>query len=91
MIQIRNENDYSILRRAEDMLDTTFDWNIKDDEMTGFANEDELEIIDELCSEIDRLKEELEDIQEEHRQEISDFYNPKSPYEIYGINEDIFH
>lgn len=88
---VRDENDYSILRRAEDMLDTTFNWNIKDDEMTGFVNEDEFEIIDELCSEIDRLKEELEEQKEYYENQIRDYYKPVSAYEFYGISEDMFH
>lgn len=88
---VKDETDYSILRRAEDMLDTTFNWNIKDDEMTGFVNEDGFEIIDELCSEIDRLKEELEEQKEYYENQIKDYYKPVSPYELYGVNEDIFH
>ena len=69
---VRDENDYSILRRAEDMLDTTFNWQINDDEMTGLVNEDEFEIIDELCTEIDRLKEELEEQKEYYENQIKD-------------------
>ena len=88
---VRDEDDYEILKRAEDMLDTTFNWNIKDDEMTGFVNEDSFEIIDDLCSEIDRLKEELEEQKEYYENQIKDYYKPISPYELYGINEDMFH
>ena len=88
---VRDENDYSILRRAEDMLDTTFNWQIDDDEMKGLIKEDEFEIIDELCTEIDRLKEELEEQKEYYENQIQDFYKKKSPYEVYGVSEDLFH
>lgn len=84
---VRNENDYQILKRAEDILDTTFNWNVKDDEMTGIVNEDEYAIIDDLCTEIDLLKEKIEDMEEKHQEELRDFYKPKTPYEILGINE----
>ena len=86
-LYVRTEDEFNILRRAEDMLDTTFRWNTKDDEMTGFVNEDEFEIIDELCSEIDRLKELIDDMKEKHEEEIREFYKPISPYEFYGVNE----
>ena len=88
---VRDETDYSILRRAEDMLNTTFNWNIKDDEMTGFVNEDAFAIIDNLCTEIDYLREKVEDMEEKHQEEIKDFYKPKSLYEIYGVSENDFH
>lgn len=87
MIYVRDEDDYAILKRAEDMLDSSFSWNINDDECTGWINEDELFIIDELCSKIDYLQEKIEDMEEKHQEEIRDFYKPKSPYEIYGLNE----
>lgn len=90
MIKINDENDYQILRRAEDMLDTTFNWNIKDDEMTGWIDEDELVIIDDLCSIIDILKEKIEDMEERHEEEIREFYKPISKYEFYGVNEHDF-
>lgn len=88
---VRDETDYEILKRAEDMLDTTFDWQIKDDEMTGLVNEDEFEIIDNLCSEIDILQEKLEEQKEYYENQIKDYYKPKSPYEIYGVNEHDFY
>lgn len=90
MIYVRDENDYQILRRAEDMLDTTFNWNINDDDFKGWINEDEFEIIDELCSKIDYLQERIEEMEEKHQEEIRDYYKPKSPYEIFGVNEKDF-
>lgn len=90
MIYVRDENDYAILRRAEDMLDTTFNWLINDDTFKGWINEDELSIIDELCSKIDYLQERIEDIEEKHQEEIRDYYKPKSMYEICGVNEKDF-
>ena len=50
---VRDETDFAILKKAEELLTTSFNWQIKDDEMTGFVNEDAFEIIDNLCSEID--------------------------------------
>ena len=86
-----NETDYEILRRAEDMLDTTFDWQTKDDEMTGLVNEDVFSIIDDLCTEIDRLQEELDDQKEHYEELIRECYKPISSYEFYGVNENDFH
>ena len=85
-MQITNETDYQILRRAEDKLDTEFRWNIKDDEMTGTVDEDLFSIIDELCTKIDNLEEEKEDMEENIREN----YRPISPYEFYGVNEHDF-
>ena len=58
-----NEENYAVLRRAEDMLFTDYGLNItNDDEIKGFINEDDvIQMIDDLCSEIDSLKEQLED------------------------------
>lgn len=53
---VRDECDFGILKRAEELLNADFNWNIKDDEMTGFVNEDEFEIIDKLCDEIIKLR-----------------------------------
>lgn len=88
---VRDECDYEILRRAEDMLDTTFDWQTSDDEMKGVVNEDYYEIIDNLCSEIDRLEEQLNDQKEYYEEQIREHYKPISPYEFYGVNENDFH
>ena len=84
---INGEDDFSILKRAEDLLDTEFNWNISDDDFKGYLNEDEFEIIDNLCSEIDRLKEQIEDIKEQYEEKIKDYYRPISKYELYGLNE----
>ena len=53
---IRDESEFGIMKRAEEILNVEFNWNVKDDEMTGFLNEDEYEIIDKLCDEIIRLR-----------------------------------
>lgn len=88
---VLNENDFEILKRAEDMLDTTFDWQIKDDEMTGLVNEDAFSIIDDLCTEIDMLKEQLDDQKEHYEELIRECYEPISKYEFYGVSENDFH
>lgn len=85
-MRINDETEYSILRRAEDMLDTKLRWNIKDDEMTGYVDEDAYSLIDDLCSKIDELQEQIEDMEENIREN----YKPISPYEFYGVNEHDF-
>lgn len=84
---VKDETDFTILRRAEDILNTSFDWQIKDDEMTGLVKEDAFEIIDNLCSEIDRLQEELEEQHEYYEEQIKEYYKPISPYEFHGVSE----
>lgn len=49
--------------------------------------DDLLGVIEDLDCEVEELKEKIEDI----KQDIEDFYNPKSPYEIFGISESDFH
>ena len=84
---VKDETDFAILKRAEDILNTSFDWQIKDDEMAGLVKEDAFEIIDNLCSEIDRLQEELEEQQEYYEEQIREYYKPISPYEFHGVSE----
>lgn len=88
-----DEDNYGILRRAEDILGTDYEINIiNDDECKGFIDNDNLtQMIDDLCSEIDRQSEILEEQKEFYENQIKDYYKPISPYELYGINEDMFH
>ena len=88
---VSDESEFAILKRAEDMIGEEFRWQIRDDEMTGMVNEDPFEIIDNLCSEIDKLKERIDDIKEKHQEEIREFYKRKSPYEIYEVRERDFY
>ena len=58
-----------------------------------FANKD-LITLDELLGDYEDLISENEHLQEEIRdmeENIRDYYNPKSPYEIYGVSENDFH
>ncbi len=87
---VLNENEFEILKRAEDILGHQFDWQIKDDEMTGYVNEDVFSIIDDLCTETDMLKEQLDDQKEHYEELIRDCYKPISPYEFYGVSENDF-
>ena len=64
-MQVNDEYDFAILKRAEEILNEKFNWQIKDDEMTGYVNEDVFSIIEELCDEIDYIKEQNEVIEEE--------------------------
>lgn len=59
---VKDECDLAILERAEEILNENFSWQLKDDEMTGFVNEDAFSIIDKLCNEIARLKGEENEI-----------------------------
>ena len=88
---VRNEDDFEILRRAEDILGEQFNWQTRDDEMTGFVHEDYFSIIDDLCTEIDMLKEQLDDQKEHYEELIRDCYKPISKYEFYGVSENAFH
>ena len=49
--------------------------------------DDLLGVIEDLDCEVERLNEKIADM----RQNVEDFYNPKSPYEILGISESDFH
>ena len=88
-----DEGNYLVLRRAEDMLGTDYNINItNDDECKGFIDEDNVaDMIDDLCSEIDRLNETLEEQKEHYEQMISDCYKPIDKYTFYGVNEHDFH
>ena len=80
------KNKFDVPRKGDILLSSVGTLGV-----SWFVDEDEFEIIDELCSEIDRLKEELDDQKEYYENQIKDYYNRKSPYEIYGMNEDMFH
>lgn len=88
-----DENNFKILRRAEDILGTDYEIHItNDDECKGFIEDDNvIDMIDELCSLIDDLKEEMEEQQEDYEEQIRDCYTPKSSYDFYGVSEDMFH
>ena len=84
---VKDEYEFGILKRAEEILKENYKWNINDDDFKGFVNEDAYEIIDSLCDEIIRLKDELE----QNEEEIREFYKPISLHEFYGVNESDFH
>lgn len=88
-----DESNYAVLRRAEDMLGIDYEIKItNDDECKGFIDNDAVsEMIDDLCSEIDRLKEELEEQKEYYEETIRDYYKPISLNEFYGVNEDVLY
>lgn len=80
------EENYKVIDRAEKLLFT--DYGNK----YGFIDDvDLIQMIDDLCGEIDRLQEELEDQKEEYEETIRDCYKPISPYEFYGVSEHDFH
>lgn len=87
-----DEDNYGVLRRAEDMLGIDYEINItNDDECKGFIDNDNVvQMIDDLCSEIDRLKEQLEDKEEYYETLLKDCYKPISKHEFYGVNEKEF-
>lgn len=88
-----NEERFAVLDKAERILFSHYEgWNVKDDEMTGYIDDDSIiDIVDDLCSEIDRLQEQLEEQKEHYEEIIKEYYKPKSNYELYGINKDIFY
>lgn len=88
-----DETNFGILRRAEDMLGTDYEINItNDDDIKGFIDDDNVsQMIDDLCMEIDRLKESLDDLKEYYEEQIKECYKPISPNEFYGVSEDMFH
>lgn len=88
-----DEDNYGVLRRAEDMLETDYEINLtNDDECKGFINDYNLtQMIDDLCMEIDRLKESLDDLKDYYEEQIRECYKPISPYEFYGVSEHDFH
>lgn len=49
--------------------------------------DDLLGVIEDLDCEVERLNEKITDM----RQDVEDFYTPKTPYEILGISERDFH
>lgn len=87
-----DEDRYGIIYDAENELGTSYEMNINDDDFRGFMDEEiVLELIQDLTEEIQNLKEKLEEQQEHFDQILDDYYKPKSPYEIYGVNENDFH
>ena len=84
-----DESNWEVIDRAEKILFTDYEKQWYDAEnIDGYIETEELiQIIDDLCSKVDRLQEEKEN-QEEM---IREHYKPISPYEFYGINEDMFH
>jgi len=87
-----DEDNYRVLRRAEDMLGTDYEINItNDDDIKGFIDDDNVsQMIDDLCMEIDRLQEQLEEQKNYYEEQIRECYKPISPYEFYGVNEHDF-
>ena len=49
--------------------------------------DDLLGVIEDLDCEVERLNEKIANM----RQDVQDFYTPKTPYEIFGISEKDFH
>lgn len=45
----------------------------------------------ELETQEERYEDKIEELERTHEEEINDFYKPKSPYEVYGLNESSFH
>lgn len=87
-----NEYNYGIIYDAEKELETSYEMAIDDDNFRGYIRDETIiEMIEDLTNKIKDLKEKLEKQQETFDEKINDFYKPKSPYEIYGVNEDMFH
>lgn len=76
------------------MDETTF--NIKNTDIADLFTKDLItmeDIVDKLLEQDDKIQEleyEVEDLKDELKNEEQvkeDYYTPKSPYEIYGLNE----
>lgn len=71
-MRIENEFDVSILERAEDLLDTDYGMNIRDDDFKGFIDSDNVySMIENLCDKIEKLKKE-KDIENDYPNEERD-------------------
>lgn len=58
-MRIEDEFDVGILKRAEDLLDTDYGMNIRDDDFKGFIDSDNVySMIENLCDKIEKLKKE---------------------------------
>ena len=76
------EENYKVIDKAEKLLFT--DYGNK----YGFIDDiDIIQMIDNLCSEIDRLNETIDNQKEHYEEMIREYYKPISPYEFYGVNE----
>ena len=65
-----------------------YDWLEKHYKNKDYVSIGELiTVIEDLDYEIDRLNEKIANM----REDIQDFYTPKTPYEILGISESDFH
>lgn len=87
-----SEENFRTFYDAEEELETSYPMMVDDDTFKGWIDDYTiLQIIEDLTEKVRKLKKDLEEQQEKFDEKINDFYNPKSPYEIYGINEDMFH
>lgn len=84
-----DEDRYLTINKAQRLLFHNYEINWKDAEnLEGYIDEDTLlDIIDDLCDEVERLEEE----KERQEEQIREWYKPISPYEFYGVSEDDFH
>ena len=85
---IVNEDNFDILERASKMTSTDYEIKWFDAEnIHGFISTDNLlSIIEDLMCEVDRLQEELEDME----QDIQDNYKPIPVAEQVGISDKDF-
>ena len=82
------EENYLVLKRVEDLLGTAYGMNLVDDDFRGIIDDDILiDMIDDLCSEIDRLNETIDDQKVYYEEMIKEYYKPINKYEFYGVNE----
>lgn len=86
-----DEKIYRIIENVQDKLNIDYIreiyWRDKD-EYKGYIEADTLlDMVEELMYALEQKEEEYERLEDD----IDAYYNPKSPYEIYAIDEDQFH
>ena len=78
------EETYDVFFKAENILGTSYMNCYDDDNMKAYIDTDEIvTLIEDLLSEIDRLNEKIEDMEED----IRDNYRPISLSEQYDVSD----
>lgn len=87
-----DESNYLVIDRAERLLFTEYEKRWFDAEnIDGYIDNDTLiDIISDLCDEIELINEELEEEKNKYEEDIRENYKPISPYEFYGVSEHDF-
>jgi hypothetical protein len=77
--------DDDLLEKIETITDINYEYK------QDYIPNEVLDMLKDLVEEYGSLKEEYEDYKEEINDTIEEDYNPKTPYEKYGVSENDFH